>query len=201
MWGQDSCGSCEEGHKHLGSINSLNFLTTWDSISFSNRTAFILSYRSPAKWIQKLLAVINNEMDSVGESANSRPEIVTFYVRLKFPNRDLYPLNRSTLRIASGLYAIQFESLKQVQCFSIIINGLSCIGLRIICDIIFYNINWTSWTLLFRHTSVGYMTRPEPCRRSCEVLSLDNSYRKENTTFHHYKDQLVNAVQGNIPCL
>jgi hypothetical protein len=26
-------------------------------------------------------------------------------------------------------------------------------------------------------------------------------YRKENTTLHHYKDQLVNAVQGNSRCL
>jgi hypothetical protein len=26
-------------------------------------------------------------------------------------------------------------------------------------------------------------------------------YRKKNTTLHHYKDQLVNAVLGNNPCL
>jgi hypothetical protein len=26
-------------------------------------------------------------------------------------------------------------------------------------------------------------------------------YLKENTTLHHYKDQLVNAVQGNNRCL
>jgi hypothetical protein len=32
-------------------------------------------------------------------------------------------------------------------------------------------------------------------------ISEFSPYRKENTTLHHYKDQLVNAVYGNNRCL
>jgi hypothetical protein len=39
-----------------------------------------------------------------------------------------------------------------------------------------------------------------PYTRLCNIYEFC-PYLKENTTLHHYKDQLVNAVQRNNPCL